>query len=221
MDASLKTARPIRIAAVLFAAALSCGAAQAFELTYSVRGSTYGVSGTENAADLYTAFDAGGPVYCDEQSLDSFVMVNTGATCGSGNSDLADFISLEVDLAAATVLEFELGTDWGRGGALLVDGAVHTITSDDIWWGYDWNNADVINSVLSLSGGVHTLEWIGFESCCNGARSLRYSADGGQWQDLTAANFSSLEAVSSTVPTAAVWGLMLGGLVAWRGLRRT
>lgn len=80
----------------------SVGSTQAFELEYSVAGSSYGVSGSESAADLMTVFGNASPYYCDQLSLSEFTNVATGSLCGTGNTDLADRIELSFNLADET-----------------------------------------------------------------------------------------------------------------------
>ncbi|MGB1111246.1 MAG: CCXG family PEP-CTERM protein [Gammaproteobacteria bacterium] len=183
---------------------------QAFELTYSSRGSSYEVLGTETAQDLLDEFTSSSPIYCDRLAMTEFTRVNSAVSCGSGNSDLDDLVELSFNLADDADFEFQLGTDWGRGGAVIVNNTLSYITTDDIWWGYDWNNADVISNQLSLTAGLNTIQWIGFEGCCNGDRSIRFSVNGGSFQALSEANMAAYEA--SAVPVPAGLLLMLSML---------
>ncbi len=194
--------------------------AQAFSIDYSVHSSGYSVSGNETAADLLTAFNTSNPSYCDDISLNSFTNVSSNNLCGGGNSNLAYLIDVNFSLAETKTIDFQAGMDWGRGGGVIEDGNLEYITSDDIWWSYNWGNTDVIETSHVLSGGSHTLRWIGFEGCCNGLSSLRFRVDGGAWEDLSAANFSSYEGTPSSVPVPAPLMLItLGGL--WLARRRS
>lgn len=38
-------------------------------------------------------------------------------------------------------------------------------------------------------GDSYTLAWVGFEDCCGGSTTLRFSVDGGAFQDLTSTRF--------------------------------
>ena len=81
---------------------------------------------------------------------------------------------------------FQVGTDWGRGGAsTVIDNATSAVldeyvTTDDLWWANDWNNGDVFTSTVAMMAGEsYTFGWVGFEGCCGGAASVRFSTDGG------------------------------------------
>lgn len=183
----------------------------AFELTYSVNSSSYDVIGTESAAQLNTAFSNSTPVYCSEQAISNYTNIGSNSLCGSGNSNLAYLTEFSFSFADTTNVDFRAGMDWGRGGAVIVDGNVESIRTDDIWWSYNWNNSDVIETNLTLGGGSHMLQWIGFEGCCNGLSSIQFRVEGGNWQALSEANFSSYEGTPSAVPVPPVLALFALG----------
>ena len=92
---------------------------------------------------------------------------------------------------------FQVGTDWGRGGAsALIDTATGTVLeevvqTDDVWWNNDWNNSDVFTNTFDFEAGdVRTLAWVGFEGCCGGSTTVRFSVDGSGFQNLTANNLA-------------------------------
>lgn len=209
-----KTSHSKLIAITLFAAGVFSSFASAYELTYSSRGSSYQVTGNESATDLLDEFHSSSPIYCDQTAIADFTMINSAVTCGSGNSNLDDLVELTFDLATDADFRFEIGTDWGRGGAVIVNGALNYITTDDIWWGYNWNNGDVIGNDLSLTAGLNTIQWIGFEGCCNGSRSIRFSVDGGAYQALTGDNIAAYEATAVPGPSTAL--LLLLGVFGFR-----
>ena len=63
-----------------------------------------------------------------------------------------------------------------------LDGTIvfeHVIT-EDVWWRYDWNNPDVFTATFDFTASdSYTLTWVGFEGCCGGSSTLRFSTEGG------------------------------------------
>ncbi len=64
-------------------------------------------------------------------------------------------------------------------------------------------------------GDSYTLAWVGFEDCCGGSTTLRFSVDGGAFQDLTSTNFDPY-VLTPEPGTGLLLGLGLGGLAARR-----
>lgn len=186
--------------------------ANAFDLTYSVNSSSYDVVGNESASQLITAFNNSTPVYCSEQAISNYTNIGSNALCGSGNSNLAYLTEFSFSLAGTTDIDFRAGMDWGRGGAVLVDGNIENMRTDDIWWAYNWGSSDVIETNLTLSGGSHTLQWIGFENCCNGLSSIQFRAEGSSWQALSDTHFGQYEGTPSAVPVPPALALFPLGL---------
>ena len=80
-----------------------------------------------------------------------------------------------------TVTDWQLGADWGRGGVLYAEN--YRLVPGDTWWAYNWNNPQVISFRTSGSGRLGLL---GFEGCCGGGMSLRYSTDNRQTWNIAA-----------------------------------
>ena len=57
-------------------------------------------------------------------------------------------MSITLEVVTPGRYEFQVGTDWGRGGAAALidnsDGSIldERVITDDIWWAYDWNDPD-------------------------------------------------------------------------------
>jgi hypothetical protein len=113
-------------------------------------------------------------------------------------------------------------TDWGRGGATR---AMHvgsgtvldtSVTTDDIWWANNWTNPDVFSTVLNLTAGeAYSLGWVGFEDCCGGAASFRFSVNGSPPQTLNDNNFLPFEQAPIPEPGTA---LLVGLGLVWLGI---
>lgn len=218
----MKTTLSAKVGTALATLAFAAGA-QAGLLTfdYSVTGINYSVNGSENAADLLNAHNAGSTI-CSG-SADGFVSTGPRQNCGTtSRTDYSLQLHTEFDLANASNLRFQTGADWGRGGGLILtdrnSGArsVYDVTSDDIWWNRDWNNSDVFITELNLDSGAYALTWIGFEGCCAGETTVRYSHNGGGFMDFTRANFQAL----TSVPEPGTVALLSIGLAGFALLRR-
>ncbi len=171
-----------------------------------VRSTSAGVvPGTDTVLDVIGKFEAGSLV-CSV-SLAAIDLVGSSQTCGGPNSNIATLFSLSVSGFDGVL--WQLGADWGRGGVAYFDtnplgGAS---TGNNLWWNYDWTNSAGVFQISTAGGGTgtYTLNFLGFEDCCGGPMSLRYSSDGGQTWTIAAV----------TVPepgTLALFGLGLLGL---------
>lgn len=187
----------------------------ATQLNFSVHSTAYHVNGAESAQALLDAFNAGAS-QCST-ALSSFVGVGPG-TCGSSATNQATLMTLDFDLAAGGAFSFRMGPDWGWGGAMIVDGQVVQIVTDDRWWNYDWNaTGEILQQALNLGAGHHSIQWLGFEGCCSGNMAvLFFGGSALSWTDLTLANFDA----ALPVPAPAGLGLAGLGLLGLAGLRR-
>jgi len=136
----------------------------------------------------------------------------------SGNNSFSH-LSVDFSIASSGTFGFQAGLDGAYGGAFYLDGNLVENRTDDLWWSYNWNNADVMTSLSNnLSAGDHTLDVYWAEHCCSGSNSLRYSTDNGQtWGSMANA------ADPTEVPepgTTLLLGLGLLGLTTTRKLAK-
>jgi hypothetical protein len=150
---------------------------------------------------------------------------NVSAQVEAGvTGDYSILLTAVLDIAVSGQYEFQVGADWGRGGiAAVIDNATGTVIdeflrTDDLWWANDWNNADVFTTLLDLdAGSSYTMAWLGFEGCCGGVTTIRFSVDGSPFQIL---NETTVQPFAVPEPSTA---LLLGvgmAIVAGRGARR-
>ena len=147
--------------------------------------------------------------------------INTNSTSEftafySGQNSISH-LSVDFNTSQAGTWGFEAGLDAHYGAALYLDNTLLGNRVDDLWWSYNWNNADIMSSLNNpIVAGAHTLDIYWAESCCNGYNSAQFTTDGNNWQSLSTAN---LETYAATVPeptTIALLSLGLAGIAAKR-----
>lgn len=207
------------LAIVLFA-----GNAAALSFRADFVSSTYQTQAGDGYADLLLAHQAGTPIRSTVTT--GLENISTAVHAAGVTSNYSILLTTSFQVAVAGTYTFQVGTDWGRGGvAALLDGSTGSVLServitDDVWWGNSWTNADVFTTTSTFTAGQQvTLAWIGFEDCCGGSSTIRFSVDGGAYQSLNAPNFGSY-AVVPEPSTLLLSGLGLA-VLALAGKRRS
>lgn len=179
-------------AGIFGAAAVNADPVSIYDITLDVRGSSYIPDGDDTALDLYNQFFLGSDVGCNDVSIDAVDKVGSVQTCDGPSRDIATLITIDLNTSEDTY--WQLGPDWGRGGAVLafLDGAFASAIGpilDDLWWAMSWSDPDELVEFI-LPGGFAgvTLAFIGYEGCCGGPTSARYTADGGETWTIAAVN---------------------------------
>jgi hypothetical protein len=197
--------------------------ASAVDFDIEFRTTSYQVQATDTFADLEARHDEG--AFLGSVSL--IALEDVGAPIYAGvNGDYSILMSTVLDVSVAGDYVFQVGTDWGWGGGSVVidngDGSIldEHVTTDDLWWNLDWNDPDVFTVAVTLAAGSsYTIKWVGFEGCCGGDTTVRFSHDGGAFQTLDETNLSTLISNVPEPSTALLVGLGMGWLAASRRMR--
>ncbi|MEM9175997.1 MAG: CCXG family PEP-CTERM protein [Myxococcota bacterium] len=196
------------------------GFAHALDFQVDFRQSTYQVTAGDAFLDLLAEHQSGALI--QDNVIESLENVSTSVHGGGVTSNYSILISTEFTVDVAGEYTFQVGTDWGRGGvAALIDTGSGTVLDErvltgNLWWANNWNNPSVFTTTHDFEvGDQYTLAWVGFEDCCGGASTLRFSIDGSAYQNLTAGNVGPF-LLTPEPGVATLLLLGLGGLAATR-----
>lgn len=211
----------VALAGVLFGLTFALSA-QAGPITfdYSITHTDYRVDGSETAESLVNAHELGDLVCTG--SVDGFVRVGPRQSCGVFQRDYSLLVTTQFNLLDGGNYRFQAGVDWGRGGGVILtdlnngNQLLTDLASGDLWWNRNWSDSDVFVSEFDLDPGAYALTWIGFEGCCAGETTVRYSYNGEAFSNLTADNFGQ----HATVSEPGTLFLLALGLVGFVILRR-
>lgn len=219
---SSSVARGLAVLATLLVGLL-CRDAQALSFQANFVSSNYQTLATDTFTSLMLRHQAGTPIR--STTTTGLENISTAVYANGVTSNYSILMSTTFQAAVAGTYTFQVGTDWGRGGAAAVlDGNTGAVLSEriitsNVWWANDWNNASVFTTSATLAVGQSvTFGWVGFEDCCGGSSTVRFSVNGSAYQGLNQTNFQSFTMVPEP-SSAMLMGLGLLGLVVAGGRR--
>ncbi|MBX2824283.1 MAG: CCXG family PEP-CTERM protein [Gammaproteobacteria bacterium] len=155
------------------------------------RGSALDPTNEAEARSEFESLGDGNPAYgCT--TLGTVLGRNNRNTFSGSRYDFGLYVESYFEVTTAGVWDFRMGSDYGRGGGLYVDGsALDERWNTDLWWALNYNNPDVLMGSVFLDNGYHRIEAIGFEGCCDGTVAVQFRFPGSStWQDMSTSNLN-------------------------------
>lgn len=207
-------------------AAVTAAPASASVIAMGTRYSTAGApalgSDSANATYYHDTVEAallGAPTagYCDAAPA-AYSNLSNQLTCGGVANDLAFgfFVDFGVTAAQGANFDLRIGPDFGRGGAVFLDGNLLGVRTTDMWWNGSYADAAQVFEFddMVLAAGNHRLAVYGLEGCCDGPQQAQYQLGSSGWNV-----FARTDALSrQAVPEPASLGLALAALAAAGGV---
>lgn len=202
------------IAFLLIGQSLVTTSLHALDFQVDFRNSTYQTVAGDTFSDLLAQHQS--ETLIQSNVTTGLEDISTSVYAAGATANYSMLMSTTLTVGVAGQYTFQVGTDWGRGGATaLIDNSDSSIVFervivDDIWWGYNWNNTDVFTTTFDFEvGDSYTLAWVGFEGCCGGSSTLRFSVDGGAYVPLTSPNIDPVVIPEPTPATLILSGLFV------------
>jgi len=195
------------------AAALNAGLAQASTIQVGTGASTAGVQ--VDAAAYRSLVDAALTQTVSVASYDNLIAQDILPT-GVSSFAFKSTINFGVSAAAAGSWDIRAGVDFGKGGAIFVDGVSQDFRSADMWWNYSYNDPNQFFSLkLNLTEGKHVITLYGLEDCCSGGQQTQFKYGS---RDFT--SFSASDGLVAAVPEPESYAMFLAGLGLLGGVAR-
>ena len=184
--------------------------------------SDYRVQADDTFADLLREHNYG--TLIDTQLTEGSPNFPTSISAAGLTGNYSELIMTTIEVGVPGTYTIQVGGHWGRGGgAALIDNATgrivsERIVSEEVWWGHDWNNPDVFTMTFDFElGDSFTLMWVGFEGCCGGSTTVRFSIDPVAYRPMALRQ----PLVFSTVPEPGTVTLLGLGLAALSWVHRS
>ncbi len=186
--------------AAAIALAFVAGAASAGSAIEIQTGSYTGTGLFDNAAAFQTVVENAVTTTSWASSYDNLpISINQGA--------LESTITFDVTTAGQD-WTFRAGVDFGKGGAIYLDGTAEQSFANNMWWNGNYNTAGQYFqfTATDLSVGYHTLTLYGLEDCCSGNQQTQFQINNG-----TFTSFGTNDGLPA-IPEAQTFAMLLAGL---------
>lgn len=193
---------------------LACATTHASVIKIETAVSTAGIQ--SNAAAYKNAVETAlkGTGYASA-SVNSYDKLSHANVFNGGTQNYAWKATVDFNVATAANWSFRASPDFGRGGAIFLDGIAYDSISRDIWDASFSNAANFLDfSINQLAKGNHTLTIYGFENCCDGLTQAQFKIGTGQFT-----SFSSTDG-HNPVPVPGTLALAGLGMAAMGTARR-
>lgn len=195
--------------------AASVGSTHASTIEIATGNSTAGAQGSaasyQSVVEAAVAIASAGYGHASPSVFDH--ISNHGLFVGGSSADIAfDFtVTFGVTAGQAGSWEFRVGTDFGNGGAVFLDGVALGFKSNDMWWAGSYSDpSQYFDYTASLAAGNHVLQIYGLEHCCDGDQQAQFRAPGA----VRFTTFSASDGLATTVPEPATYALCGMSLLA-------
>jgi len=132
---------------------------------------------TADAHSIWNSLTPNAAGYCSAQVLAVADGYDNHETCGGPAGTVGFHVSGTFYLSSGATVGIRYGPDAGYGGTLSLDGVVLQERWADMWWAGSFADPNqILWGSASLSAGFHTVDYIGFEGCCDGRQTFQYQA---------------------------------------------
>ncbi|WP_295753908.1 CCXG family PEP-CTERM protein [Undibacterium sp.] len=140
------------------------------------------------------------------KTVDSYAALSNQGLFGS-NQNIAFKSTVTFGVTAGEIgnWSFRAGVDFGKGGAVFLDGKEVAFKNNDMWWAGNYANPTQFFQFSSnITAGNHTLNVYGLEGCCDGNQQVQFNSGSG---------FKSFDkSTLAPVPEPETYAMMLTGL---------
>lgn len=114
-----------------------------------------------------------------EAQLSAYDNVSNHGVFAGPSQNIAFRFDVLFHAASAGQWSFRIGPDFGKGGAVFLDGVAVGFKTNDMWWAgsYSTTSQD-FEFTASLTAGNHSLDIFGIEGCCDGGQQAQFQAAG-------------------------------------------
>ena len=205
----------MKLSSVLIAVASVFAAANASASNITVSTGFSDASAQATAADYQSVVNAAVAVASSgygSLAVGAYDNISNYLLFGSTSSNIAFKSVIDFGVSAANVgaWDFRFGVDFGKGGAVFLDGVAFGTKSNDMWWNGSYSSPDQFFAFSStLAAGNHQLSVYGLENCCDGGQQAQFRSPA----TATFTTFNGKDGLNvAAVPEPETYAMLLAGL---------